>query len=34
MDKHGFSMQQTGLTFLGIGIGMIIAVCSQPLWNR
>ncbi|EPT01658.1 hypothetical protein FOMPIDRAFT_1036148 [Fomitopsis schrenkii] len=34
MDKHGFSMQQTGLTFLGIGVGMIAAVCSQPLWNR
>ncbi|TFY64358.1 hypothetical protein EVJ58_g2689 [Rhodofomes roseus] len=32
--KHGFSMQQTGLSFIGIGVGMIIAVGCQPLWNR
>jgi len=32
--NHGFNEQSTGLTFLGIGIGMIIAISSQPFWNR
>lgn len=27
-------MHQTGLTFLGIGIGEIFAYASMPLWNR
>ncbi|KAL4256932.1 MFS transporter superfamily protein [Pleurotus pulmonarius] len=31
---HGFNMQMTGLTFLGMGLGMIIGVSCQPLWNR
>lgn len=31
---HGFNMQMTGLTFLGIGFGMVCAISSQPLWNR
>ncbi|KAF9531277.1 major facilitator superfamily domain-containing protein [Crepidotus variabilis] len=34
MTKHQFNMQETGLTFLGIGLGMVIGVSSQPLWNR
>lgn len=33
-ENHGFTMGQTGLSFLGIGLGMIIGVSTQPLWNR
>ncbi|KAL4077820.1 major facilitator superfamily domain-containing protein [Scleroderma citrinum] len=33
-DKHHFSIQMTGLSFLGLGIGMIAAISTQPLWNR
>ncbi|PBK63470.1 MFS general substrate transporter [Armillaria solidipes] len=33
-EHHGFSMQQTGMTYLGIGLGMICAMLSQPYWNR
>ncbi|CAE6510756.1 unnamed protein product [Rhizoctonia solani] len=32
--NHGFNTQSVGLTFIGIGIGMIFALASQPLWNR
>ncbi|THH29235.1 hypothetical protein EUX98_g4950 [Antrodiella citrinella] len=31
---HNFNTQEVGLSFLGIGIGMALALCSQPLWNR
>ncbi|OAX40792.1 MFS general substrate transporter [Rhizopogon vinicolor AM-OR11-026] len=31
---HGFNMQMTGLTFIGIGLGMLSAICTQPFWNR
>ncbi|KAG2055312.1 MFS general substrate transporter [Suillus hirtellus] len=33
-DIHGFNMQTTGLAFIGIGIGMLSAISTQPLWNR
>ncbi|EMD41088.1 hypothetical protein CERSUDRAFT_111661 [Gelatoporia subvermispora B] len=33
-QKHGFNVQSTGLAFLGMGIGMALAVALQPLWNR
>ncbi|KAF8060262.1 major facilitator superfamily domain-containing protein [Lyophyllum atratum] len=33
-DGHGFNMQSTGMTFLGIGLGMVLAISSQPYWNR
>lgn len=33
-EGHGFNMQTTGLSFLGIGLGMVIAWASQPYWNR
>ncbi|KAF5378556.1 hypothetical protein D9615_007032 [Tricholomella constricta] len=33
-DGHGFNMQTTGMTFLGIGLGMVLAISSQPFWNR
>ena len=32
--KHNFSMQEVGLSFLGIGVGMVGAMPTQPLWNR
>ncbi|KAH8097023.1 MFS general substrate transporter, partial [Cristinia sonorae] len=31
---HGFNTQEVGLSFLGIGLGMLLAVCMQLLWNR
>ncbi|PIL36732.1 MFS general substrate transporter [Ganoderma sinense ZZ0214-1] len=34
MDVHGFNVQDTGLSFLGIGLGMFISLATQPLWNR
>lgn len=33
-DVHGFDDQSTGLAFLGIGLGMAIALISQRWWNR
>ncbi|KAF5390138.1 hypothetical protein D9757_003787 [Collybiopsis confluens] len=32
--NHGFNTQDTGLAFLGIGLGMILALMTQPFWNR
>lgn len=32
--EHGFNLQEIGLSFLGIGIGMISAVCTMPYWAR
>ncbi|KAF9462855.1 major facilitator superfamily domain-containing protein [Collybia nuda] len=31
---HGFSMRATGMTFLGIGLGMVLSISSQPYWNK
>ena len=31
---HGFNTQSSGMSFLGIGIGMVMAVSTQPFWNR
>ncbi|KAI6103948.1 major facilitator superfamily domain-containing protein [Pisolithus croceorrhizus] len=33
-DKHHFNLQMTGLSFLGLGIGMLLALSTLPLWNR
>lgn len=33
-EAHGFNLQEVGLSFLGIGIGMVAAVCSMPYWAR
>ncbi|KAI0322373.1 MFS general substrate transporter [Amylostereum chailletii] len=33
-EGHHFSVQATGLTFLGILIGMLLGLSSQPYWNR
>lgn len=32
--KHGFTEEQEGMTFLGIGVGMLSAIACMPLWNR
>jgi hypothetical protein len=32
--RHGFSQGFVGLSFIGIGFGMVIAVSLQPFWNR
>ncbi|KAJ7049930.1 major facilitator superfamily domain-containing protein [Mycena amicta] len=31
---HHFNVQMTGLSFLGIGLGMFIGLATQPWWNR
>lgn len=31
---HGFNVQSTGATFLGMGVGMLIALAIQPLFIR
>ncbi|TDL14038.1 MFS transporter [Rickenella mellea] len=33
-DGHGFNEQSTGPTFLGIGLGMVLALSTQPFWNK
>jgi len=33
-DDHGFSQEFVGLSFLGIGIGVLIVPFTQPIWNR
>ncbi|CAD6884128.1 unnamed protein product [Tilletia controversa] len=32
--KHDFSLQETGLSFLGIGLGMILGMLSMPYWAK
>lgn len=32
--NHGFNLWQTGLSFLGIGMGMAIAILTDPIWHR
>lgn len=29
---HRFNVQMTGLSFIGIGVGMCIALATQPYW--
>lgn len=31
---HGFNTQSSGMSFLGIGVGMLMAISTQPFWNR
>ncbi|KAH9172062.1 MFS general substrate transporter, partial [Lactarius sanguifluus] len=33
-EKHHFSMQMTGLTFIGPGVGVFIGLATTPYWNR
>ncbi|KXN89076.1 putative drug/proton antiporter YHK8 [Leucoagaricus sp. SymC.cos] len=32
--EHNFNLQDTGLGFLGIGLGLILGLATQPYWNR
>jgi len=34
VEKHGFNLQCTGLTFQGIAVGMLLGLCTMPFWNR
>lgn len=31
---RGFNTQMSGLSFVGIGIGMVLAIASQPYWIK
>ena len=33
-NNHGFNQWQTGLSFLGLGIGMLLAASTDPLWYK
>lgn len=33
-EKHHFPPQFVGLTFIGMGVGMLIGLAIQPLFNR
>ncbi|KAH3913841.1 hypothetical protein HBI56_057150 [Parastagonospora nodorum] len=33
-NNHGFSLSQTGLAFLGLLVGMLAGVGSDPIWRR
>ncbi|KIW18743.1 hypothetical protein PV08_03032 [Exophiala spinifera] len=33
-DNHGFQLYQIGLTFCGMGIGILVGVFSGPLWQK
>lgn len=33
-EKHGFSEEHIGLTFIGFGLGMIIGFATMPLCNK
>ncbi|KAH7381318.1 major facilitator superfamily domain-containing protein [Phaeosphaeria sp. MPI-PUGE-AT-0046c] len=33
-NNHGFSISQVGLAFLGLLVGMLIGVCTDPIWRR
>ena len=33
-NNHGFELWQTGLTFLGIMVGMLIGILTDPLWHK
>jgi len=33
-QNHGFTLSQTGLTFLGIFVGMIAGGATDPLWHK
>lgn len=33
-NNHGFSVSQTGMAFLGLFVGMILGIASDPLWSK
>lgn len=34
VDGHGFSVEMLGLTFIGVNVGLAIAMFTQVFWNR
>lgn len=32
--NHGFNLWQVGLSFLGIGVGLLTGLATDPLWHR
>lgn len=32
--NHGFSISQVGLTFMGIFVGMIAGIATDPFWHK
>ncbi|XPS73247.1 hypothetical protein M3J09_005397 [Ascochyta lentis] len=32
--NHGFSISQVGLAFLGLFVGMLTGICTDPIWRR
>ena len=30
-NNHGFNLWQVGLSFLGLAVGMMLAICTDPL---
>jgi hypothetical protein len=34
VGNHGFTTSQTGLSFLGIFVGLISGAATDPLWHR
>lgn len=32
--NHGFDLLQNGLTFLGLFVGMVLGILSDPIWRR
>jgi MFS family permease len=33
-NNHGFNLWQVGLTFIGLGVGMVMGILTDPLWRR
>ncbi|TFY59780.1 hypothetical protein EVJ58_g5565 [Rhodofomes roseus] len=33
-EEHGFSDEEVGLAFLGMGVGLLAALATQGFWNR
>ena len=34
IDGHKFSVEQLGLTFIGVNVGLAIAMFTQIFWNK
>ncbi|KAJ9104069.1 hypothetical protein QFC20_004646 [Naganishia adeliensis] len=32
--NHGFNQQQSGMSFLGLGVGQLLAAFSTPIWSK
>jgi hypothetical protein len=33
-ENHGFDTQSVGMTFLGLGVGMLLVIAIQPIFRR